>query len=153
TTSVSSDKCMNEAGRFLTSVRGRRTSLSPSVEAMLGPALLSASRSPKLRKFVSTTKPTKRVVDRVVAGENLDQAMTAVADLASRGIGVTLDHLGEGVTSEAGALASRDAYLRALEALGNKGYGTRAEVSVKLSAFGQELANGHDLALANVTPV
>ena len=123
---------------------------------MLGPALLSASRSPKLRHFVSTTKPTKRVVDRFVAGENLDQAMVAVADLSSRGIAVTLDHLGEGVTSQTGALASRDAYLRAIEALGAAGYGTRAEVSVKLSAFGQALggsADGHDLALANVTPV
>jgi len=103
--------------------------------------------------LVSTTKPTKRVVDRFVAGENLDQAMTAVAELAGRGIAVTLDHLGEGVTSESGALASRDAYLRALDALGSRGYATRAEVSVKLSAFGQELPGGHDLALANVTPV
>jgi len=120
---------------------------------MLGPVLLSASRSPRLRHLVSTTKPTKRVVDRFVAGENLEQAMVAVADLAGRGVGVTLDHLGEGVTSESGALASRDAYLRALEALGTAGYGTSAEVSVKLSAFGQALAGGHDLALASVTPV
>ena len=29
----------------------------------------------------------------------------------------------------------------------------RAEMSVKLSAFGQALPGGHDLALANVTPV
>ena len=120
---------------------------------MFGPALLSASRSPRLRHFVSTTKPTKKVVDRFVAGEKLDQAMAAVADLESRGIAVTLDHLGEGVTSNTGALASRDAYLRALDALAGRGYGTRAEVSIKLSAFGQALPGGHDLALANVTPV
>ena len=120
---------------------------------MLGPALLSASRSPKLRHFVSTTKLTKKVVDRFVAGETLGQALTAVDQLAEHGIAVTLDHLGEGVSTEAGARASRDAYLRALEALGPKGYGPDAEVSVKLSAFGQALPGGHDLALANVAEV
>jgi proline dehydrogenase len=93
------------------------------------------------------------VVDRFVAGENLDQAMAAVADLAERNIAVTLDHLGEGVTSRSGALASRDAYLRALDAIGTGGYAKHAEVSIKLSAFGQALPSGHDLAIANVTPV
>ena len=120
---------------------------------MLGPALLSASRSPRLRHVVSTTKVTKKVVDRFVAGESLDDALAAVASLADRHIAVTLDYLGEGVTSEAGARDSRDAYLRALEALGPKGYGPDAEVSVKLSAFGQALPGGHDIALANVAEV
>ncbi|MCW2495628.1 MAG: proline dehydrogenase [Jatrophihabitans sp.] len=91
------------------------------------------------------------MVDRFVAGESLDDALRATRELAERGISVTLDHLGEGITSPTGALASRDAYLRALDALA--GYGTRAEVSVKLSAFGQALPGGDDLALANVTPV
>ena len=103
--------------------------------------------------MVSTTKVTKRVVDRFVAGESLDDALATVATLAERNIAVTLDHLGEGITTEAGARASRDAYLRALDALASKRYGTRAEVSVKLSAFGQALPGGHDLALANVTSV
>jgi proline dehydrogenase len=120
---------------------------------MLGSALLSASRSPRLRHVISTTRPTKRVVDRFVAGESLDDALSAVGELTSRGICVTLDHLGEGVTSAAGATAARDAYLRALEALAPLHFGTRVEVSVKLSAFGQALPGGEDLALANITPV
>jgi proline dehydrogenase len=92
-------------------------------------------------------------VERFVAGESLADAMRVTGELAHQGIDVTLDHLGEDVTTLAGATASRDAYLRAIEALGPLGHGPRAEVSVKLSAFGQALPGGHDIALANVLPV
>lgn len=40
-----------------------------------------------------------------------------------------------------------------MERLKDLGLGTRAEMSVKLSMFGQALENGHELALANVRPV
>jgi proline dehydrogenase len=94
------------------------------------------------------------VVDRFVAGEKLDDALAAVRTLTSEGIAVTLDHLGEDVTSRAEATRSRDAYLAALDALAPLGFGRRVEVSVKLSAFGQGLRDGgHDLALELVRPV
>jgi proline dehydrogenase len=117
-------------------------------------ALLAASRRPGLRRFVVGNPATRRVVDRFIPGETLDDAMSAVRTLASEGIAVTLDHLGEDVTDRAEAKRSRDAYLAALEALGPLGLGRRAEVSVKLSAFGQALpGGGHDLALELVRPV
>ncbi|MFG2040543.1 proline dehydrogenase family protein [Dactylosporangium sp. NPDC048998] len=120
---------------------------------MLGGALLSASRSPRLRRLVVSTPSTRRVVDRFVAGERLGDAMTAVRRLAGAGLTISLDHLGEDVTSPAQATASRDAYLRALDTVGTAGLGAAVEVSVKLSAFGQSLPGGHDLALANVEAV
>jgi proline dehydrogenase len=120
----------------------------------LGPVLLSASRSDRIRRIVGTAPITRPVVDRFVAGETLEDALQAVRRLAARGIEVTLDHLGEDVTDAAQARRTRDAYLRLLEALGGMGLGDRAEVSVKLSAFGQALpAGGHEIALAGARAV
>lgn len=120
---------------------------------MLGPVLLAAARSDGIRRAVSAAPVSRQVVARFVAGEELADAVTAVRDLAARGLEVTLDHLGEDVTDPREALRARDAYLRLTEALSGEGLGTRAEMSVKLSAFGQALPGGHDLALAHVTPV
>jgi proline dehydrogenase len=117
-------------------------------------ALLEASRRPALRRVVVGTPATRAVVDRFVAGETLDDALAAVRALTGEGIAVTLDHLGEDVTDRAEAKRTRDAYLAALEALAPLGLGPAAEVSVKLSAFGQALPGGDDdLALELVRPV
>ncbi|MGP3948270.1 proline dehydrogenase family protein [Streptomyces sp. 7N604] len=120
---------------------------------MLGPVLLAAARSDSIRRMVSAAPVTRPVVERFVAGERLDETMAVVRSLTGRGLEVTLDHLGEDVTDPAEALRARDAYLALAEALKGEELGVRAEVSVKLSAFGQALAGGHDLALAHVTPV
>jgi proline dehydrogenase len=120
---------------------------------MLGTALLTASRSPRMRRIVVANPATRRVVDRFVAGEHLADALTAIDRLTAAGLTVTLDHLGEDVTGPVAARESRDAYLRALDAVGTAGLGASVEVSVKLSAFGQALPGGHDLALANLEPV
>ena len=120
---------------------------------MLGPVLLAAARSAAIRRIVSGAPVTRPMVDRFVAGEQLAESMAAVRGLTSRGLDVTLDHLGEDVTDRSEALRSRDDYLALIEALAGEALGARAEMSVKLSAFGQALPGGHDLALANVTPV
>jgi proline dehydrogenase len=120
---------------------------------VLQKALLAASRRPGLRRMVTGNPATRRVVQRFVAGETLDDALTAVQVLAADGIGVTLDHLGEDITTREEAEHSRDAYLAALDGLAALGLGSGAEVSVKLSAFGQALPDGHDLALELVRPV
>ncbi|MBO2449500.1 proline dehydrogenase family protein [Actinomadura barringtoniae] len=120
---------------------------------MLGPVLLAASRSDRMRRLVSRTPLTRPVVDRFVAGDALSGALDAVQALTADGIDVTLDHLGEDITDAAQARANRDAYLALLDALGHKGLGKRAEVSVKLSAFGQSLPGGHDLASAGARRV
>ena len=117
-------------------------------------ALLAASRRPALRRMVTGTPVTRRVVDRFVAGETLPEALAAVRTLAADGMAVTLDHLGEDVPDRAAATRSRDAYLALLAGLAPLQLGRRAEVSVKLSAFGQALpVGGHDVALELVRPV
>jgi proline dehydrogenase len=121
---------------------------------VLQKALLGASRRPGLRRFVTGNPATRRVVDRFVAGETLADALSAVRALHAEGIDVTLDHLGEDITDRAEAERTRDAYLAMLEALTPLELGRGAEVSVKLSAFGQALpGGGTELALELVRPV
>ncbi len=120
---------------------------------VLGSALLAAARSDGLRRLVASAPVTRPVVDRFVAGEELDQSLAVTRTLTDRGLQVTLDHLGEHVADPAQALRSRDAYLALADALRRARLGTRAEMSVKLSAFGQALPGGHDIAYRNVLPV
>jgi proline dehydrogenase len=120
---------------------------------VLQKALLAAAGRPGLRRAVTGIPATRRVVDRFVAGETLTDALAAVRTLAADGIRSTLDHLGEDVTTRAGAEQSRDAYLAALNGLADVGLAGGAEVSVKLSAFGQALPDGHEVALELVRPV
>lgn len=120
---------------------------------LISKALRAAAGRPRLRRLVVGTPATRRVVDRFVAGETLDEALTVVRRLAGEGIAVTMDHLGEHVTGRAEAQRSRDAYLALLDALAPLELGRSAEVSVKLSAFGQALPGGADLALDLVRPV
>ncbi len=120
---------------------------------MLGPVLLAASRSDAIRRIVSAAPVTRPMVDRFVAGELLEPTMSVILGLTERGLDVTMDFLGEDITDPAEALRNRDAYLALTEELAPLGLGARTEMSVKLSAFGQALPGGHDLTLANVTPV
>ncbi|NWF25201.1 proline dehydrogenase family protein [Streptomyces sp. PKU-EA00015] len=120
---------------------------------MLGPVILAASRSDKMRRFVSAAPGTKQVVARFIAGETVDQVIPVVRDAAAKGLEVTLDVVGEDITTPEQAAAARDAYLELVEHLEPLDLGPRAEMSVKLSMFGQSLEGGHELALANVRPV
>ncbi|MET7368662.1 proline dehydrogenase family protein [Streptomyces sp. NPDC005566] len=120
---------------------------------MLGPVILAASRSDKMRRFISAAPGTKQVVARFIAGEAVDQVVQVVQDSADHGLEVTLDVVGEDITTPEQAAAARDAYLELIGRLEQLGLGTRAEMSVKLSMFGQSLDGGHELALANIRPV
>ncbi|MDX6763451.1 MULTISPECIES: proline dehydrogenase family protein [Streptomyces] len=120
---------------------------------MLGPVILAASRSDKMRRIVSAAPVTKPVVNRFIPGETVDQVIPIVEDLTQAGLEVTLDVVGEDITEVEQSYAARDAYLQLIERLAELGLGEKAEMSVKLSMFGQALEGGHELALANVRPV
>ncbi|MFJ6794179.1 proline dehydrogenase family protein [Streptomyces sp. NPDC091268] len=120
---------------------------------MLGPAILAASRSDKMRRIVSAAPVTKPVVTRFIPGETVDQVIPIVEELTGKGLEVTLDVVGEDITTVEQSHAARDAYLELIDRLSALGLGEAAEMSVKLSMFGQALEGGHELALANVRPV
>lgn len=120
---------------------------------MLGPVILAASRSDRMRRLISAAPVTKQVVDRFIPGETVDEVVPIIQDLTSKGLELTMDVVGEDITNPEQAEAARDAYLELIDRLKDLELGTRAEMSVKLSMFGQALDGGHELALANVRPV
>src|SRR4051794_1046797 len=106
-----------------------------------------------MRRLISGAPVTKQVVDRFIPGETVDDIVPVVADLTDKGLELTMDVVGEDITTPEQARAARDAYLALIDRLKDLGLGERVEMSVKLSMFGQSLPGGHELALANVRPV
>jgi len=120
---------------------------------VLGPVILAASRSDRMRRMISAAPVTKQVVDRFIPGETVDEIVPIVRELTDRGLELTMDVVGEDITTPEQAAAARDAYLELIDRLKPLELSTRAELSVKLTMFGQVLPGGHELALANVRPV
>ncbi|MFJ9708044.1 proline dehydrogenase family protein [Streptomyces sp. NPDC101234] len=120
---------------------------------MLGPVILAASRSDRMRRLISAAPVTKQVVDRFIPGETVGDIVPIIEQLTGRGLELTMDVVGEDITTPGQAAAARDAYLALIDRLRELGLGERVEMSVKLSMFGQALEGGHELALANVRPV
>jgi proline dehydrogenase len=108
--------------------------------------LLFLSRRKQLRRWMETSSAAKRLATRFVAGDTLDQAVAVSRRLNSEGITVTLDHLGESVTSLEEAGEARDVYLRTLAAIHDSDI--RGNVSLKLTQFGLDFS--YDQCLANV---
>jgi len=73
---------------------------------------------------------------RFVAGMTLEEAIAVAEKMNREGIAVTLDALGESVTTEAQARASVEVYHHALDAIATRGL--NANVSVKLSQMGMD---------------
>ena len=95
---------------------------------------------------METSATAQRLATRFVAGETLDQALAVARKLNGEGITVTLDHLGESVSTLEEAAAARDVYLRTLDAIHSSGI--QGGVSLKLTQFGLDLA--YEECLANV---
>jgi proline dehydrogenase len=87
---------------------------------------------------METSALAQRLSTRFVAGDTLEQALDVSRRLNQEGITVTLDHLGESVTSLDEAAAARDVYLRTLDAIHKNGI--QGNVSLKLSQFGIDLS-------------
>jgi proline dehydrogenase len=87
---------------------------------------------------METSAPARRLASRFVAGDGLADALEAGRRINGEGISLTLDHLGENVTSLAEAERSRDVYLRALDAL--SGGKINGNVSIKLTQFGIDIS-------------
>ena len=107
---------------------------------------LFLSRQKHLRKWMETSGWARRFSARFVAGDNLPDALATCQRINEEGIAVTLDHLGENVTSLEEAAASRDAYMRALCEIGK--LNINGNVSLKLTQFGMDLSL--DACRANV---
>lgn len=116
---------------------------------MLRRTLLYLSSQPRIFRLVRTSRFARRAAARFVAGETLDEAVTAVRALNQRGISATVDMLGESVTSADMAGNTAAAYERILERIATEGLD--ANVSVKLTALGMDI--GETLCRDNISRV
>src|SRR5512132_3236721 len=107
------------------------------VGTMLKATLLKAAGSPFLQRQVTANPIARRVADRFIAGNTLDEAEHAIRTLNAGGMSVALDYLGENTESEAQARETAGAYLAALDRIQDTGMD--ANISVKLTAMGLDL--------------
>ncbi len=75
-----------------------------------------------------------RFARRFIAGERVADALSAARALAGRGIGCTLNHLGEAVTAPPAARVAAEAYARVVEDA--REAGLACQISVKLTQLG-----------------
>jgi proline dehydrogenase len=107
---------------------------------------ISLSHRRSLARLSVRSPLTRSVVARFVAGETLEAALPAIAELKRSGLRTTVDVLGESVTSPELAAAAVDRYLATITAL--SGRGLDPNVSVKLSQMGLDI--DPELCRANV---
>ena len=88
----------------------------------------------------------RRIADRYIAGEEIDDAVATVAQLNEDGMTATIDVLGEEIRNAEEAQEIVDAYHDTLDAIAE--HGLDANVSVKPTAVGLKL--GYDVGSANV---
>lgn len=118
------------------------------IEPLYRRAVLGVAKAPPVARFIKR-QGWKLGVGRFVAGETLEQALSALSALEAKGMSGILDLLGEFVDSEAGAAAMTERILGTLARLSQTELSRY--MSVKPTQLG--LGQGLDLALANARRV
>jgi len=103
-------------------------------------AVLAVTERSWTRRLIMDTTAGRRVAQRFVAGETLASAVAVARSLNDEGLKVSMDHLGEHVTSVDETVAARDAYLACAHAI--SGADLDANISVKLTQLGMGIDDG-----------
>jgi len=111
--------------------------------------ILKMSESKAWERRISGWKTTRRVVERFMPGEELDDAVVAARILNGRDMATSLNPVGEHVHSEAEATAATDTYVEILARINDEPL--NSNMSVKLSLLGLDL--GTEIAIANLIRV
>lgn len=111
--------------------------------------LIALSKNRTLQDLIVRIPISRRMSRRFISGEKLSDALAVVKSLNAQGMLATLDHLGENVATEAGAIAAADEYLGALDVLHLAQ--AQCNVSVKLTQMGLDLGDG--FCYANVSRI
>lgn len=99
--------------------------------------LLQMASNKKIESFFRHNPRMTALSRKFVAGETLEQVIVPVRELNSQGLAVSLDFLGESVTSEKEVAVVVDSYLRTFQTIRSEGL--NANVSIKLTAIGLDL--------------
>jgi proline dehydrogenase len=105
---------------------------------VLRSAFIALSKNRILRKFCEQTRFGRRMSSRFVAGMEIGDALLVAQALNQQGLLVTLDSLGESVSSEVEAQAAAEIYHKLLDLIAS--HRVNANVSVKLTQMGLELS-------------
>ena len=97
------------------------------------------AKIPTLQRLASKygMAPGSGFARRFIAGESIAEAIDCVKDLPSKGLLLTLDYLGESVSSAAAAAAAADDYVRIIDAIVKSGI--ERNVSLKLTQLGLDV--------------
>ncbi len=104
---------------------------------VLRSAFIALSRNRSLRRFGESSRIGSKLSSRFVAGLEIEDALRVAESVNRQGMSVTLDSLGESVTSEAEARAAADIYHRLLDQIAARKL--NSNISVKLTQMGLTL--------------
>lgn len=100
-------------------------------------ALIYLSRQEGLKEFAARFSLFKKLTTRFIAGESIDEAITAIREINALGCTASFDHLNEGVTNAAATEGEVAEYLNVLAKIDETGI--KSNVSIKLTQFGLEI--------------
>ena len=109
--------------------------------------ILKAAGLAPVKNLVTNGKMFKGMVGRFIAGESSQEAIQVAEGLAREGYFVSLDLLGENVSSAEEAGQSREHYLDLVEHIAKSPFAGSINISIKLTALG--LDQGNDVAEHN----
>ena len=112
-------------------------------------ALLFLAQREEVKGIITRFRPFRKLTERFVAGEEMEEAIAVVNELNSSGCLASLDHLNEAVTSVAEAEAEVREYWRLLARIDEAR--VRSNVSIKLTQLGLNI--DHELAYRNARAV
>src|SRR5438445_7130324 len=148
--------CEKTGGRGVPSVRSDLTPVAGHL--MLWPRIPGASML--VRNFIFWLSTKRGVTNaiarrgmkhgfarRFVAGETLPEALTASRELCDQGRNVSLNHLGENVSTEAAAREVCASYIQMVEEMHAKNLA--GNISIKLTQLGLDLGKDLCQSLAN----
>jgi proline dehydrogenase len=101
---------------------------------LLRSAFIALSHNRPLRRFCEHSRLGARLNSRFIAGMTPEDALRVAENLNRQGISVTLDSLGESVTSEAEARRAADVYHKLLDSIAARQLD--ANISIKLTQMG-----------------
>src|ERR687883_2091314 len=100
-------------------------------------ALLYLSRREGLKDFATRFRFFKKMTTRFVAGEDIEEAITAIRELNAKNCTASFDHLNESVTQASETEEEVKEYLQILSRIDDTGI--NSNVSIKLTQFGLEI--------------
>jgi proline dehydrogenase len=107
--------------------------------AIFRSAFLGLSRNRPLRRFLERSRAGARLSTRFIAGTTVEDALLVSEAVNGQGSSVTLDSLGERVTTSVEAHRAAEVYHRLLDAIAARRL--NANISIKLTQMGLELSS------------